>query len=160
MNLYEINKMLQSVLDDNVDPETGEILDTIDFEVIEALELQRDIKVENLALWWRNLTAEVAMLKAEEARLNTIRTRKTKQADRIKQYLSDTLQGEKFNRNTVDIRFTSSTSVVVDPHAELDERYYKQAKPTVDKFFLKQVLSAGEQIAGAKLVTKKNIQIK
>ena len=58
MNLYEIeNEILKCV-----DEETGEIFDV---EKFEALELARDVKIENICLWIKNLKAEAEALKLE-----------------------------------------------------------------------------------------------
>ena len=62
MNLYEINEALYGC----VDEETGEIIDA---EKLEALSLAFDEKVENIALWIKNLLADAAAIKAEKLKL-------------------------------------------------------------------------------------------
>ena len=58
MKLYEINEAILAC----VDPETGEA----DVEKLDELMLIREVKIENLALWVKELRAEAEAIKAEE----------------------------------------------------------------------------------------------
>ena len=58
-SIYEINQAIMDCLD----PETGEILD---MEALEALQMDRVQKAENVACWRKNLMAMIASIKAEE----------------------------------------------------------------------------------------------
>lgn len=62
MTLYEID----SAIMDCVDEETGEI---IDLEKLEALNIERDKKVEGIALAVKNYAAEAKAIKEEEEKL-------------------------------------------------------------------------------------------
>lgn len=59
MNLYEINREILSC----IDYETGEILDV---QRLEMLEIAKEKKIENVALWIKNLESEAAALKKEK----------------------------------------------------------------------------------------------
>ena len=59
MKLYEIDQALV----DLVDNETGEI---IDIEVFDSLQMERDEKIESIALYIKDLKAEAEALKAEK----------------------------------------------------------------------------------------------
>ena len=63
MTLYEIDAQLEEMLE-QVDPETGELL--CDMEQLEALSLERDRKLENLALYIKNRDAEAKAIREEE----------------------------------------------------------------------------------------------
>ena len=67
MNLFEINKQLTNCIKlasgDFVDTETGEVIDT---EAIEALEMERDTKIRNIACWIKNLEADEKALAEQE----------------------------------------------------------------------------------------------
>ena len=52
MTLYEIDSRLEAL----VDPETGEIAD---FETFEALDMERNRKLENMACWIKNMKADI-----------------------------------------------------------------------------------------------------
>ena len=58
MTIYEINAAMLEC----IDPETGEV----DAEQLEALNMLREQKIENAALWLKNLKSDVAELKAEK----------------------------------------------------------------------------------------------
>ena len=60
--LYEINNDILGC----VDMETGEIIDE---EKLEALEIERDMKIEGVILWRKDLIAEAEAVKAEGKKL-------------------------------------------------------------------------------------------
>ena len=59
MNIYEIDNAMMSLIDE----ETGEIKD---FTAFEELQMQREEKIENVALWYKNLVAESKAIREEE----------------------------------------------------------------------------------------------
>ena len=59
MNLFEIENEIMNCWDQ----ETGEILDS---DRLDQLEMERDTKIENIALYIKNLTADAEALKAEK----------------------------------------------------------------------------------------------
>ena len=63
MTLYDINAQLEALLE-QVDPETGELL--CDMDQLEALSLERDRKLEGLALYIKNRDAEAKAIREEE----------------------------------------------------------------------------------------------
>ena len=63
MKLYEIDPAIDALIEKLIDPETGEITDT---SAIEALEMEKAKKIENLACYIKNLTADAAAYKAEK----------------------------------------------------------------------------------------------
>ena len=69
MTLYEINAEIASL----VDEETGELLD---YDRFADLQMERDAKIENMALWVKDLDAEAAAIKAEETALAERRKRR------------------------------------------------------------------------------------
>ena len=59
MTLWEIDQGIMACLD----AETGEIIDP---EMLTALSMEREAKLENVACWIKNLRAEAAAIKAEK----------------------------------------------------------------------------------------------
>ena len=59
MKLYEIDAAIMEC----IDLETGEIVDA---DRLTALQMEREQKLENVALWIKDLDAEAKALKAEE----------------------------------------------------------------------------------------------
>ena len=153
-NLYEINEQLLNL----TDSETGEIED---WSAFEALQLARDEKIENIALYHKNMLAEAAALKAEEKSFAERRKRAENKAGSLKRYLDSALQGQKFNTVKVAISYRKSTSVEVD-ETKLPANWLREipASYVVDKVEIAKALKAGETIEGATLKESNNIQIK
>ncbi len=153
MNLYEI----ESAIMDCVDEETGEI---IDVEKLSKLQMESDKKVENIALFIKNLLAEATALKVEKDNLAKRQKACENKAESLKQYLSGFLCGEKFKTARVNISYRKSEAVEVSDISKIDDDYLKYSDPTVDKTKLKKALKDGIEIQGAQLVVNQNIQIK
>lgn len=151
--LYEIDAAILEC----IDFETGEI---IDFERLEQLQIERDQKTENLALWCKNLLADAEAYKAEKNAFAEKERAARNKAESLKKYLADALQGEKYKSTRVSISFRNSESVVVDDVLNLPPRFIKFADPEPDKIAIKQALKDGEQIDGARLEGKQSIIIK
>ena len=153
-SLYDINEQLLAC----VDTETGEIED---WSAFEALQLARDEKIENIALYHKNLLAEAAALKAEEKSFAERRKRAENKAESLKKYLASSLNGSKFSTTMVDINWRKSTSVEVINQEAIPEAYLRTVTTvTPDKTGIAKALKAGETIEGAPLVTHNNIQVK
>ena len=158
MNLYEINEAIMNC----IDQETGEV---VDIEALNNLSMERDSKIENLALWYKNLMADAEALKAEKNAFAEREKAAKNKAESIKRYLSAVLDGEKFTTDKCALSFRKSESVeVLDIDAFMSddraENYLKYAEPTVNKTELKKALKNGETFKGVLLSSNNNIQIK
>ena len=152
MNLYEINKAMQEC----INLETGEI----DLELFEKLQLAKDEKIENVALWIKNISSDVEGMENEKKAFEErIKATKNK-VIALKTYLEMALNGEKFQTAKCSITFRKSKSVTVLDVSKLDKDYLKYADPTADKTAIKKAIESGVTIAGASLVENLNVQIK
>ena len=151
--LYEINAAML----DCVDLETGEI---IDIEQLQALQLEREQKVENVALWYKNLLSDAEQYAAEEAAFKEKKRRAQAQAERLKQYLLDALGGEKYKSARVSISYRNTPRVVVDDVLNLPPRFVRFADPEPNKTEIAAAIKAGEDVYGARLETNQSIIIK
>ena len=106
MTLYEIDQAIQGL----VDPETGELMD---YEAFAALQMDRDAKIENMALWYKDLMADAKAIKEEADTLNERRKALENKAERLKSYLSLALDGEKFQTARCSVIFRKTSSVQV-----------------------------------------------
>lgn len=165
MTLYEIDHGLAEAFEKAIDPETGEIINEAAWAELEALQMAREDKLENVALWVKDLNAEAAAIKAEEDALKRRRQSTEKKADSLKGYLASALGGsEKFKTSKVAISWRRSETAElldgVDPVSLPLE--YQRVKVSVeaDKTKLKEALKAGKTIEGVELVERQNIQIK
>ena len=152
MNLYEINKAMQEC----INLETGEI----DIELFERLQLEKDEKIENVALWIKNLSSDVESMENEKKAFEErIKAAKNK-VIALKTYLEMALNGDKFQTAKCCITFRKSKSVNVLDVSKLDKDYLKYAEPTADKTAIKKAIESGVTVAGAVLVENLNVQIK
>lgn len=161
--IYEIDARIRQLLENAVDEETGELL--IDPAELEALQMERDEEVENLALVYKNLTAEAAAIKAEEDALKKRRESAQNKAERVFEIISGALGGENFKTARVAISHRKSKKVV--PAPEFVEWAIKNApeyltikEPTADKRKLGEALKRGENIPFAEIVEAVNMTIK
>lgn len=153
MTLYEIDERILSC----IDPETGEITDP---SALETAQLDRNTKLENIALAIKNYTADAAAYKAEKGAFEAKQRRAEKTVEFLKQYLANALNGEKFKTAKVDCTFHKSRSVTVEDVYKLPDEYLHYPEPTADKKALKAAIEAGATFEGVELVEKENIIIK
>lgn len=162
-SLYEINSQIEQVWGAAVDPDTGEIINEEALQELEQLGMQREEKLENLALFYKNLSAEAEALKAEKMRLAARQAAAEKKAEGIKKYITasmDSAGGEKIKTSKVAIGWRKSESVQINAGAFLPDEYLTYKEPEPNKAAIKKVLKAGTSIDGATLVITNNIQIK
>jgi hypothetical protein len=153
-SLYEINEQIL----DCMDLETGEILDE---EKFDNLQIEREQKIENIALWYKNLQSEAQAYKAEKESFADKQKKAENTADSLKRYLDTVLNGNKFGTVKVDISYRKSTSVNVLDIDKLPEEYKKSVTTiSADKIELAKILKSGVAIDGAEIVESNNIQIK
>lgn len=107
MTIWEIDNAISEL----IDPETGELLD---FEKFEELSLERDTKIENMACWVVNMTAEAKAIREQEKILADRRKTVENKSDRLKEYLHKILGGEKFKTAKVAVSYRKTSSVEVD----------------------------------------------
>lgn len=153
MTLYEIN----AAITDCIDAETGEV---IDFERLVALNMEREQKLENIALWIKDLTAEAAAIKAEKMKLAERQAAAENKAESLKVFLAEQLGGQKFSTARCAVSFRRTKSVNVIDLWKLPEDYLRYSDPTPDKKALGEALKAGQTIEGAELVEKLSTIIK
>lgn len=151
--LYEIDKEIM----DCFDAETGEILDV---ERLNGLQMARDKKIENAALYYKNLLSDADAYKAEKQAFADREQAARRKAECLKQYLDYALNGEGFKTAKVAISFRASERVVIDDIFRLDTAYIKFAEPTADMTAIKKAIKDGVGVIGAHIEAAKNMQIK
>lgn len=152
-SLYEIDAGIMAC----IDGETGEIIDE---EKLAELQMERDKKVENVALWYKNLVSDAAAYKAEkDAFAERERVAKNK-AESLKRYLESALDGQPYKSTRVSVSYRASDAVIVDDVQLIDPAFLKFAEPTPDKTAIKKAIKAGETVDGAHIEQRSNISIK
>ena len=137
--------------------EDGEVVDT---EKLAALEMERDLKISNIACWIKELNAEAKAIKEEKDNLAKRQKVAENKAESLKNYLSMYLNGATFKdaRCAVSYRHSTSTEFTGDVNSLRDDLC--TIKRDANKTAIKAALLAGEVIEGAALVEKDSIQIK
>lgn len=151
--LYEINQEILNC----VDMETGEI---IDMDKLGELQLAFDVKVENIALWIKNLLSDAEAIKAEKNKLAERQKSCENKAKSLKEYLNTYLDGQKFKTPRVSISYRKSDAVEVTDITKVKAEYLKPVEPEVDKTKIKKALKEGAKLEGVILVQNQNMQIR
>lgn len=153
MNLYEIDAAILNC----VDLETGEIIDE---DALDALSIERDKKIENIACWIKNLKSDADQLKAEKERFAERQRMAENKAESLKRYLLGYLDGQKFKSTKASISYRKSESVLIENIDILPHWALVFKEPVPDKTEIKNRIKAGEEVSGAVLVQNQNILIK
>ena len=161
--LYEIDAAILAA----VDQETGEILD---IEKLNALQMEREHKLEGVALWIKDLRAEAAAVKEEADKLTARKKSMDNKIDGLKVWLLNALAGEKLKTPRCNVYQTHNTKVnVIDEqsvvnyiqtHYKEPEQFLKFALPEIRKDALKAELKDGKEIPGAALEPTESVVIK
>lgn len=155
MKLYEIDAAIL----DCIDQETGEV---VDFEKLQALEMERDSKISNIACWIKDLKAESEAIKAEKKTMESRIKAADNKADQLTRFLAAYLNGMAYKDARCAISYRKSTSTEIDEDMDLNTlpEEFKNVTVTANKSAIKEALQNGAKIPGCTLVEKNNIQIK
>lgn len=162
MKLYEYPKELESILEQCMDPESGEIIEDDLWNAYEALQMERDQKAEGIGCWIKDLEAEAKAIREEERALAARRRSAENQAERLRRYLQFSLRGEKFSTPRLSVWYKKSQKVEVDENRlnEIPERFLRYKQPEVAKEDVRKALVAGETVPGCALVDNVSMIIK
>lgn len=158
MKLYEIdNEILECI-----DMETGEVIDA---EKLDALNMERDSKIENVVLWIKDLKAEAEAIKAEKLALAERQKVAENKVESLKKWVAYALGGQKFSTAKCAVSFRNTESVEVTEEGlealmkEHDELLtYKAPEP--NKKAIKDAIKDGLSVAGVQLVQNVSTIIK
>jgi len=160
--LYDID---QEILD-CVDLETGEILDS---EKLDALQMEREQKLEGVALWVKDLNAEAEAVKTEADKLIARKRALDNKITALKMWLLMALDGQKLKTPRCNVYQTHSQRVAIADEGELieflqtlndPEKFLKYKEPELRKDEIKKALKDGFVIPGAELETTESVVIK
>ena len=169
MTLYDIDTQiaaLDGAAEDDmlIDEETGELLSVA--QALDALRMEREAKLENVACWVKNLSAEADAIREEENRLIKRRKAAETKAANLKAWLLAAMTREdgttdklKTGRVMVSVKRNPPSTVVDDA---LLPSTYKVAKITyqANKELIKRELLAGGEVPGAHLEYGRSVIIK
>jgi hypothetical protein len=166
MKLYELANDYLALLDaiDN-----GEIPEEAIADTLESITACIEDKADSIACLLKSLDADCIAIKAEEARLAERRKAKERAHERMKQYLSETLQRAGLDkietaRNRITFRKSETVEIVEEVFIKWAQMHRDDlltyAEPKANKTEIKKALKSGAEIAGAELRINQNIQIR
>ena len=164
MTLYEIDNAILSC----VDQETGEIIDP---EALNALQMEREKKLEGVALWVKDLKAEAEAIGNEVKALTARKKAAENKAERLKAWLAGALEGEILKTSKVRVSYTHNSrlnvideqSVVnyIQTHYQEPEQFLKFSLPEIRKDAVKAEISKnGAEIPGCFVEATESVVIK
>lgn len=167
MTIFEIDAAISAAIERAfaaVDTDTGEVAETFDSAKIEALQGERDAKIEGIALTIKNIDAEADAIDAEIKTLKKRLDAKRNRAQRLREFIAGylhTAEMTRFETAKVALTFRRSKTVNVYDADALPDDFIKivtEAKP--DKVAIKAAIKAGATIPGAEIVENETLQIK
>ena len=155
MTIYDIEAEIM----DCIDQETGEV---IDLDRLNALEMERDKKISNVACWIKDLKAEAEAIKAEKQALDKRQKAAENKAESLKEWLSGILQGEKFKDSRCAISYRRSERVDFADSFDYNTLPDSMKKITIEpkKTEIKEFLKAGGEIEGVRMEESTSMQIR
>lgn len=154
MNLYEINAQIMNC----IDMETGEVLD---FERLEALNMAKAEKIDNVACWVKDLEADVAAFEKEEKAFAERKAASKKMVDSLKGWLTKALDGQKWSSSRAEVRFRRSKAVDVLDEAAVPAEYMTvKTTSAPNKTAIAAALKSGEEVAGCQLIERMSATVK
>ena len=162
MNLYEIDKAIETAFNLAIDPETGEVNEE-QMMLLEMLEMDRDKKIENVACFIKNLRADAAAYKAEKDAFAKRQKQAENKAESLSNYLQSVLNGEKFNSTRCSVSFRKTNKVALDEGYtvyDIDTHFLRMSEPTLDKTEIKRALDAGMSIEGVHMESGLSMTVK
>ena len=175
-SLYQINEQVDSIMakiQSAFDESTGEIIDeelyTESQKELDNLEITQNEKIENIACYIKNLTAEVSILDNEAKVFLQRKKAKENQLKRVKDYLENFLKFKEIKKIETPkalISFRKSEQLeIVDEEKAMEfakaNELVRYKEPEIDKAGLKKYLKeTGEVLNFVTISEKQNLQIK
>lgn len=162
MTLFEIDQNIRAVLDQMCEIDEDGVISDADFEALDELQEERKQKLENVALYIKELKVEADALDAEAKRLSARAKTISKRMEFFKNYVSTSMitNGDKeLKTSRCAITFRKSEKVIVDESRIPKAYLVKKVELAPDKRLIKELLKGGKKIRGAHLEESQNIQI-
>jgi NurA-like 5'-3' nuclease len=156
MKLYEIRAEIMSLVE-NYDIHDHEVMDQL-----EQLGLKLHEKLGNCCRLYRNLSAEAEAIESEESRLRARRKAVENRAEALKGYVAYNLTpGQDWEDDLFKLRWRKSEAVQIESEESLPGIYIKEmVVRTPVKDDIKRALKAGQEVPGARLEQRMNLQIR
>lgn len=168
MKLYEINSAIESLIENSVNEETGEINETTSQE-LDKLYSDKLQKISDLVLVIKNKDSFTSQIDEEIKKLQAKKRAVQNKVDWLKRYLeSNLVKGEKIEGANFTISWRKSSSIEIDESAQLDELHtinptlvrqeiiYKADKNEAKRLYKE----TGILPEGFRLIEKQNLEVR
>lgn len=140
------------------------VIDENVFAAVEQIKGEFTEKAVAVATVYRALGKDIELFDSEIERLTAIKKRLENEQNRVKKYLSDACEKtgtESIKGVYANISFRASEQTVIYDEAALPPEYIVVKTTTApDKTKIKAAIKAGLNVPGARIESKRNIQIK
>lgn len=140
-----------------IDVDTGEFNEAM----FEGLRIERDRKIENIAIWVLEDEAMAKSIKEQENKLKERREILEQRIEKRKEFLRYISEGRKIKTDRVTVSYRTSKAVKIT-NEEIIPIKYKTVKTavSVSKEDIKKDLQAGKTVEGAELETRVSTLVK
>lgn len=145
-----------------VEEAEGEITEEID-QALQLTEQQMQEAAINIGFAIKSLEDKEGIIGAEIARLSEIGYKIGAAKELLKNRLSESMQRfgiEKVTSPTLTVSFRKSNAVEIDDLTLVPAAYFDIKPPSLSKARIKEAIQGGEDVPGASIVQRKNLQIK
>lgn len=162
MKLYEISESMEKVLNNLPENPTPEEVEKFQKEYLE-LDGKLHDKVDDTVKYMRWLETNISAIDEEIARLNKLKSPLTNKVDRLKWYIKtamDIAGHEKIETSICKVWYKDSEYVDLYDESILPSQFFKEkVTKSVSKSDIKKAIKDGNDVPGAALGKRRNIQI-
>lgn len=166
MKIYEYDDIIATLYraaenEDGIDTETGMVYDVTQ---LDALEMERDKKIENVLLYAKQLTADAKAIEDYIKDRQAVARAKKNTAERLKNWLIQRMRERdektfETARIRATLRVTAANKAEITDERQIPPKYLKtKIEPGVSE--IKAALKAGETVPGAQLVDSVSLTVK
>ena len=162
MSIFEFIEDVESIVDSmTAEAEiTGDISDEMKAK-LDAVEMDTKEKAEQLCLKYKERQYLAEAKKAEAKKLNEDAAIMEKANERLRDYITFLLNGEKLETARVKVTYrTNPESVKIFDESKIPAEFWKPGKPTISKTEIKKAIEHGREVPGAGLERTKSTSIK
>lgn len=161
--IYEIDNDAVRVIESGTDLETGELTEDA-IAQLDALQMEREAKIESLAICVKNYAAQEKAIRDEAKALTARADNTARKVASLKQYLQRVLNNTPFATSKVGVRFRHTKRVEVDSDFEQWARVaapeLMRIKAEPDKAKIKQWITNGASVSHASLVDAVSMSVR
>ena len=140
-----------------MDKETGEVLDEA---ALDALTIEREEKIRNIAAWIVNLKADAEAYKQRADDFTVRKKAAENKAESLKKYLSRQLDGKAWKNEDFSVSFRMNKATDILDESKIPICYMISQAPKIDRAAILRTLKMGVAVPGARLVERQSMTVK